>query len=226
MRHPFFAALALCCLLLVTISACKEEVPAGPQYTLSESFKACTYFPLGTKWVYRDSASGEKFLIQLITQQRDSLAAGPGYAGYLYYRWGYRLRADTTLIVPDTANLTIPDSLPQVGNDTVPGRIFRVLPFTGAMAGSLLDTIEKHLFFHYDSIRVGDRQGLLTYQGQSTVSLPLLGQVAGAFHFRHDLQPNADSLSIIETQFAPGRGLVRFRTPYGRTFLLDSLKLP
>lgn len=238
---PLIAAM----LLALSLFSCKkDEQPIGKQYGLSPTFMSVTRegFPLGTRWVYRDVATGVRFSMTL--NQLDSLylPAGPGYKGFVYYTYGYRLQTDPSIIplpqdsiFPDTTfirDTITPDSIvirigaitmDTIQQDTVIGRNWRVLPYEATLAGAILGMKEQAIFF-FDSTKnmlEGRTAEGLKYNGQRTVSTSL-GDITGAFSFLSD-GVEGDSLSATEMDWAPGKGLIRLKTKSGREFLLDSL---
>ncbi len=237
-----FLPLLVAALMALGIIACKKEEPNGPQYTLSTVFLENTRsdFRLGTRWVYRDTLTGGRISLTLNKIDSLVLSAGPGYAGYMFYEFGFRLRTDGSIIpLPDDSiardtfivdSLTGRDSIviDTIRQDTVIGRSWRVLPYESVLAGNVLGQPEQAIFFHDSTMTDGKVKQGLRYLGVRTMQVDTGGAgqpkaSVNAQSYASDGIP-IDSLSATELYWAPRMGLVRFRTRSGRVFKLDSLK--
>jgi len=191
-RFPVLRVSGCFLALLVVMASCQTPEPAGPQYTLGDTFLACTRFPAGTIWRFgRDGAlpgdTNAKDTLQMLSRTVDSTQATAGTPGY--YAFYYHMR-----ILGDTAT------------------DWRVLPFVSGLAGAVAPGKEEVLFFHHDSLAIGTFMNGLRYLGQQSVAVG--GQTftnALAFaRFRNGQDLRTDSNSTDSLWWAPGQGLIRF----------------
>ena len=187
----FYSLFTIACLLGL-LPACKTPEAAGPQYTLGDTFLACTRFAAGTQWRFgRDGAlAGDttaQDTLQLLSRIIDSTQATAGTPGYYAFYYHMRILGDTT-------------------SD------WRVLPFVSGLAGTVAPGKEEVLFFHNDSLLAGTTMNNLRYLGPKPIVVG--GQAfdsALAFvRLRNGQDLRSDSNSTDSLWWAKGRGLIRF----------------
>ena len=203
-------------LALLAICACEKTPDPGPQYTLSADFIASTTFRDSTKWQLLDAQGNPFDTLTLIEKDTMDVMPAPGTPGY--FLKDYRLQFSKRILSQDTVGLT--DSLKNV-RDSVRSVSWRILPFDSAFAGSLTGGAEEILYFHSNTLQVGEQRQGCIYQGQVVITLP--GAVPTIITTGRYIHEATDSTRTKEVYWAKRYGPVSYVDGLGRQFYLRKL---
>lgn len=83
-------------LLLVALSfSCSKEKPEPPTYYLTQDMYDYVIFPVGSWWVYKDSATGVYDTVKVISQERKINETDGDLDGNIDYKWEIFIQSKT-----------------------------------------------------------------------------------------------------------------------------------
>ncbi|OFY65081.1 MAG: hypothetical protein A3H98_07835 [Bacteroidetes bacterium RIFCSPLOWO2_02_FULL_36_8] len=87
-RNLLFTFASVC----LSFSACKDDKPAPPTYYLTQDMYDYVIFPVGSWWVYKDSATGALDTVKVISQEIKIIEEDGDGNGVIDYKWEYLLQ--------------------------------------------------------------------------------------------------------------------------------------